>query len=478
MPTRTGPHRFAALAAALTGLSLACLAPLGCSTGSAGAVPGAVTPTADPPPAASDALGLVAFVSTDGRTVYLWSPAESRADPAPGAEVVQPVHFSGPEWSVRVLALSASPERPYLAVAEAFDRGTGEATRVTIIDTATGASRRILPAPGFTPRVSGLKWSRDGRLLFVDGDRPLVLDVAEGGADLVWDLSPVFPGGRSSVGALLPSPDLQAVAFPRRPGPGRGSGNEGEDLFVVREDQPGARLVATGGPGTRPAAWLGAAADGSRPEGPYDYLLVELARAGAPTPAASSPAVVDLAAGRLSLWYPAEARGGAGPRSDEAAAYRVVLLDPAERRALINTYEATTGRRARTFWRSFVDGAETGLGPLDGRQITDAALGPVGPVAAVLVGRSEAASGSEIWAVERGGSCRRLAVVDGPSDVRLVGRVGAVFVLVQADPEAAGPSAATGAPAAAAAVFRLTDGMSAGLMTPRLTVARTEGQGD
>lgn len=405
-----------------------------------------VTMAAVPPPVASDALGLVAFVSGDGHTVYLWAPVEPALEAAERTVTVKArlAYTVDGGWSPKTMALSPSAGQPYLALTEAFDQGTGAATRVTIVNTATGDYRRVFPKPGFCPQVSSLQWSADGELLFVNGRPPLVVDIAGGAGDIAWDLAAMAPDHKSEARAPLLSPDFKTVAFTRF----FFSAAEGADLWVLGEDEGAADQVTTGNVGACPVAWLGAAADGSKPDGPFDFLLAE-------TP--HGPAVVDIKSKRIIEWYALSA-----PEAGETT-HRAVLVDLPGRRVLVNSFNAMTGQRARTVWRSLTDGAETELADLAGRHIAGAVGGPEGAVATVVVARLEDDSGSEVWVLDRQGSSRRLAETEGATNVCLVGQVGSLFILAEVSPGG-------GAPQGTVATFKVTDATGPGLKTVLVTL--------
>ncbi len=446
----------AILAAGLTASGLA-----GCRVQRGEGMPGAptgpedltiVSAAAEPRPVVSDALGLVAFLSGDGHTVYLWAPGNGVAAGPTTAEV-RPVYTVDEGWSVRAMALSPSERQPYLALTEAFDQGSGAATRATVINTATGESRRILPNPGFSPPVSSLQWSADGRLLFVNGKPPLVLDIAGGAGDITWDLTAMVPDERSEARSPLLSPDFKVVAFTRF----FLSAAEGEDLWVLGEDEGAADRVTTGNLGAYPVAWLGGAADGSKPDGPFDFLIVQTGALSTGGGLSRGPAVVDIKSKKIAEWYPLTGPGAG------ATTHRAVLLDLPGRRVLVNSFDAMTGRQARTVWRSLTDGAETEMADLAGRQIAGVAGYPGGPVAAVVVARLQDSSGGEVWALDRQGSSRRLAETQVGAGFYLVGRVGPVFILAEVGRGESEPAVVT---------FKVTDASGPGLVTISLKTLR------
>lgn len=415
----------------------------------------AVAVAVEPLPVVSDALGLVAFVSADGRAIYVWEPADAAgsgtgnaAETTVGARAIYTID-SG--WSVKTMALSPAAGRPYLALTEAFDQGTGQATRVTVIATTTGDYRRVLPNPEFSPTVTTLQWSADGRRLFADGRPPLVVDITGGGSDIVWDLGAMTPDAKSEdakseARCPLLSPDFRQVAFTRF----YLSETEGEDLWVLGEDEGSADRMTTGNVGAYPLTWLGGATDGSQPGGPYDFLLVMTGALSTGGGLPHGPAVVDLKTKTLTEWYPLALPGG-GERT-----HRVALVDLPGRRVLVNSFDAMTGERGTTVWRSLADGAETELGDLAGLQVGGAASGAGGSVAAVVLTRSANGGDAQVWALDEGGSCRRLADIPNQDGACLVGRAGRLFILLAAPGQASGT-------AGGGAVFQVTGGAEPGL---------------
>ncbi len=387
-----------------------------------------VAVAAIPPPVTSDALGLVAFISGDGHTAYLWTVADPALDVNDAflTVKVRPVYEVDQSWSAQAMALSPAAIGPYLALAEAFDQGTGLATRVTVVNVATGEYRRVLPNPGFSPQVASLQWSADGKLLFANGKPPLVIDIAGGADDVVWDLTAMAPDGKSEARRPLLSPDFSAVAFTRF----YLSTDEGEDLWVLGEDEGSADRVTTGNLGAYPILWLGGAPDGSKPDGPFDYLLVQIgaiSTGGGPT---RGPAAVDLKTKELTEWYPMATAG--------ARCWLVDAIDLKAGRALVTGFNAMTGREGTTFWRSLSDGAVTEIPQLDGLVVSSAVAGGSGALAAVAVAEHPDSRARQIWALGDGGTNRKLADTEAAENALVAGRVGDVVVLTLAGADGSG----------------------------------------
>lgn len=439
----------------------------------------------DPPPVVSEGLGQVVFLSSDGR-VFAWTVGKGDETPSDtGLTIrVKPVFTADPEWSIRAMALSPDARRPYLALTETFRGGTGAATRVVVVNTTTGQARRVLPIPEFGPEVSSLQWSADGRRLFVDGKPPLVLDIEEDAAEVTWDLTAMAPAG-SDTEARRPllAPDFSAAAFTRF----YLSATEDEDLWVLREDESVADRLTAGNLGGYPVAWLGGAADGSKPGGPFDYLLVQtgaISTGGGGAP--QGLAVVNVQTKTLTVWYGRPAPGqdqgegaaegppapaGTGTGADRLT-FRAVLVDLPGGRVLINSFDAMTGENGRAFWRSLTDGAETEIPELAGRHVTTATRGHQESPAAVLLARQPGEVGYELWVLESSGPARKLAGVttaigglpDGMPDLYLLGVAGPWYVLLEVVPAAGtGPNP----PAARTALLALDP--AEGKLKPVLT---------
>ncbi|RJQ09595.1 MAG: hypothetical protein C4551_03600 [Bacillota bacterium] len=422
----------------------------------------AVCPEPRPAPVSSGTLGLAAFVGTDGR-VYVW---EAGAEGS--AEVARPLHEPDEGWSVQALALSPAPSRPYLAVAEAFDQGSGAATRLVVVDTRTTVTWKALPNSGFTPDISLLQWSRDGRRLFAGGSLPLVLDVDAGTSEVTWDLSAMAPPG-SGTEARRPllAPDFSVAAFTRH----YLSGGLGEDLWTLGRDESAPSRRTAGNLGAYPVAWLGGAADGSELGGPYDFLLVQV---GASSTGNGSPrglAVVNVKTGEIE---PLGRRGGENAGTEEypdacGDCCVPLLVDLGKSRVLVHCFHVTAAREARTYWVTLDDGTWVPVTGLDGLRVTAAVEVAGEPGLTVLLAHGAGEAGSEIWVLDGAGNARRAAAIGERWDTHLVGSVpGRVLLL--------GVDRGGGRPAGLAATFLVFD-TTAAVLTDVLLTAAAEADG-
>lgn len=379
-----------------------------------------------PLPVISAGQGLLAFVGTDD-TVYVWDGESAGA-----------VH-SGRE--VAGLALSPDPASPYLAILEPAAgtavRDTDRTYLLTIVNLETGDSY-----PAFSPRCSRLeelrseclRWSPDGRELFVHAYPPAVLAVGPQVATVAWDLTGLVPDG-AFVRRPLPAPDFTRLAFTLFDW----AAAEGEDLWVV--DRPAdsegdtydaaaaRRRLTTGDRGGYPVCWIGSRADGSDPAGRPTYLLVQLGAISTGGGFPSGIAVVNADTGDMETWYP-----------QSLTERDPLALDLERGRALIRV-DYLDGERQGLSWRPLHDGAaQTAVDLPANVRIGSAVLLDDGS-AVVTVG-DPAASAGECWLVGGDGSSRKIGAGEKDETTHLLDGLldGQAFVL-RAVPDSGGGDA-------------------------------------